>query len=69
MSNGECTNCAHARLSEAQLAELARLKAWYPYRIVYGALHPETGEWRCGAVTTMHAPNKLARAGWSVVRC
>lgn len=57
------------QLTEAQVAELMRLKAYFPYRIVYGALHPATGEWRCNAVVTMREPNKLARAGWSVARC
>jgi hypothetical protein len=48
-----------------QEAELQRLKAYYPYRIVYGALSA-TGQWQCGAVPTMREPNRLVRAGWRV---
>lgn len=53
-------------LSEDQLAELTRLKAYFPYRIVYGAISGGN-EWICGAVTTKREPNRLARTGWHVV--
>lgn len=48
-----------------QQAELARLKAWFPFRIVYGAISPD-GVWESAAVTTMRQPNALARKGWQV---
>lgn len=49
-----------------QQEEMAQLKRWMPYRIIYGALHPDTKEWRVDAVTTMRRPKKLAREGWQV---
>ena len=55
-------------VTDARRAELARLKSYFPFRIIYGAIHPETAEWRTGAVTTMREPNRLAREGWKVVR-
>lgn len=54
------------QLTEAQIQELQGLKNSFPYRIVYGAINPATGEWFASAVTTMRAPNKLAREGWQV---
>lgn len=53
-------------LTEAQTAELRRLKSFYPYRIIYGAKNPQTGEWIASAVPTMRIPNKLLREGWQV---
>lgn len=53
-------------LTQAQTAELQRLKSFYPFRIIYGARHPRTGEWVASAVSTMRIPNKLAREGWEV---
>ncbi len=61
------TNTETDWVTEPRQAELARLKGYFPYRIVYGALHPSTGEWRSGAVTTRREPNRLAREGWKVV--
>lgn len=55
-------------LTEAQTRELTSLASWFPFRIIYGAINRETGEWQCGAVTNMRVPNKLARTGWHVVR-
>jgi len=52
-------------LSKEQLAEMQRLKAYYPFRIVYGALSP-SGEWQCGGVANKREPNRLARLGWQV---
>jgi len=54
-------------LNEAQITELRRLRSYFPYRIIYGALNPATGEWLASAVATMRIPNKLAREGWQVV--
>lgn len=47
--------------------DMQRLKAYFPYRIVYGAISP-TGETVASAVATMHKPNALARKGWAVWR-
>ena len=52
--------------NETQMQELRRLKQFYPFRIVYGAFNPVTGEWFASAVPTMRIPNKLAREGWQV---
>lgn len=48
--------------------DMKRLKQYFPYRIVYGAFHPETNETQTGAVLTMREPNKLMRAGWEVYK-
>lgn len=55
-------------LTEKEQSELAFLARWKPWAIVYGAKHPQTGEWQMGAVNTMAKPNRLAREGWHVVR-
>jgi len=47
-------------------AQIARMRASFPYRIAYGALHPTTGEFVASAVTSRRIPNKLAREGWHV---
>lgn len=52
--------------SEAQVRELQNLKNSFPFRIIYGAFNPATGEWFASAVPTMRIPNKLAREGWQV---
>lgn len=54
------------QLSDEQIATLRRLKSFYPYRIVYGAVDPRSGEFESSAVKTMHRPNKLMRDGWRV---
>lgn len=48
--------------------ELNALRDTFPFRIVYAAFNPLTGEYRASAVVTMHAPNRLVREGWQVVR-
>ena len=48
-----------------QIAEVARLKQYFPYRICYGAISPEM-EFEANAVSTMRRPNSLARKGYSV---
>lgn len=55
------------QLNEQQKQELTRLKSYFPFRIVYGALRGD--EFISGAVTTKKQPNKLARAGWLVWTC
>lgn len=54
-------------LNPEQVAQLTRLKQYFPFRIICGALNP-LGEFRALAVPTMREPNKLAREGWKVWR-
>lgn len=54
------------QLTDAQTAELARLKAYYPYRVVWGAIHPETKEWIASANTTKRQMNTHVKQGWVV---
>jgi hypothetical protein len=53
-------------LTEAQRSELRRLREMCPFRIVYGAWNPQTGEYFAAAVTSMRIPNRLVREGWEV---
>ena len=53
-----------AAMNPEQLAELKRLKAYFPYRIIYGAIKGE--EFQASAVTSKRIPNQLAREGWAV---
>ena len=52
--------------TEAQRAEIVRVKQYFPYRIAYGALNPATNEFVASAVPNFRIPNKLARDGWLV---
>lgn len=54
------------QLTQAQENELRLLKQTFPFRIVYCATNPQTGEYVASAVPTMRIPNKLAREGWQV---
>lgn len=56
------------QLTDAQLAEMRRLKSYFPYRIVYGAINPTSNEFVSGAVVTMRQPNDYARKGWIVFK-
>lgn len=54
-------------LTEAQEAELRRMKAYFPSRIVWAALGPN-GEFERGASHTRRIMNTyLKKAGWCVV--
>ena len=53
-------------LTQAQIAELSRLKDYFPYRIVFAVIHKDTGEFEAWCKTTMHIANKLAREGHQV---
>jgi hypothetical protein len=53
-------------MNQQQTQEVQRLKGYFPYRICYGALNQQTGEFVSGAVATMRQPNKLAKEGWTV---
>lgn len=52
-------------LTQQQTQELQRLKAYFPYRIVFGVIHQD-GSFEAYAKTTMHTANHLARKGASV---
>jgi hypothetical protein len=53
-------------LTESQTQELARLKAYFPYRIIYGMIDKTTGQFTASAVQNMRIPNKLTRDGHTV---
>lgn len=53
-------------ITQEQKRELARLKAYFPYRIVFGVLDKDTGAFEAWAKPTMHAANRLARQGHQV---
>lgn len=55
-----------ASLTDAQTADLRRLKATFPFRIVWGAVCPATGEFVCSASYTRRQANAYARNGWTV---
>lgn len=43
---------------------MRRLKAYYPFRIVWGAINPETFEIQTGANATRRQVNDYVRKGW-----
>lgn len=45
--------------------EMNRLKAYFPYRIVWGALNAETLEFVTGANVTKRQVNDYIRKGWN----
>ena len=54
-------------LTESELAEMRRVKSYFPYRITYGAIRvTDKREFVASAVTTKRIPNKLLREGWTV---
>ena len=53
-------------LTPAQVSELRRLKAYFPFRIVFGVINKDSGEFEAWAKPTKHAANRLARAGHHV---
>lgn len=52
--------------TDTQRAEIARMKASFPFRVAYGALNPQTQEFIASAVPDLRIPNRLAREGWLV---
>lgn len=46
--------------------EMNRLKQYFPYRIVWGAVNPETLEYVTGATPTKRQANDYARKGHHV---
>lgn len=53
-------------LTPEQIAELARLKDYFPYRIVFAVIYKDTGVFEAWCKTTMHTANRLAREGHQV---
>lgn len=53
-------------LSPTQYNELKRYKQYFPYRIVFGVIDKDTGEFVVYTKTTMHTANRLAREGHAV---
>ncbi len=53
-------------VTDAQKADVIRMKGWKPFLIVGGALNTETGEFRVITGSTMAKFNALARKGWHV---
>jgi hypothetical protein len=51
-------------MTPEQTAELQRLKSYFPFRIVWGAVLGE--QFVCGANVTMRQANDYARKGWAV---
>lgn len=52
--------------AEAKLRdELVRIKAYYPFRIVWGAINPETLETVTDASATRKQVNAYMRKGWN----
>lgn len=54
------------KLNDEQVAQLRRLRSFRPFLIAWGAVHPETKEFRMGSATNMRKPNTMARKGWHV---
>lgn len=50
-------------LNDAQIAEIRRVKSYFPYRIVFGVINKDTGVFLTYAKTTRHTMNKLIREG------
>ena len=51
-----------------QLAEMQRLKQYFPFRIVWGMFDKVTGEWSTQANSTCHRMNRASRDGHRVFR-
>jgi len=45
-------------------ADMQRLIAYFPFRIVWGALNPRTNEFVTGATPTKRQVNDYVRRGW-----
>lgn len=53
-------------LTNTQIAELQRLKSYFPYRVVFGIIDKDTGSFEAQARTTKAAANNAARKGHTV---
>lgn len=54
-------------LTKEQTEELARLKAHFPYRIVFGVIRKDTGAFEAWCKPTMAVANRLVREGHTVL--
>lgn len=54
-------------ITEEHKELLKRLKQFYPYRIVWGAVHKETGQFLHGTCFNKRRPNMLRKQGFHVV--
>lgn len=52
-------------MNQDQINELKRIKMYFPYRIVFGAISPD-GKFDAYCKTTMHTANNLVRKGYQV---
>lgn len=50
---------------EKMQAEMKRLKGYFPFRIVWGAVNPQTLEYETGASPTKRQVNAYVRKGWN----
>ena len=55
------------KLTKAQEAEVARIRSYFPYRIIYAVVDKDTKAFSAHASTDMRTPNRLARAGHIVL--
>lgn len=55
-------------LTREQEIELRRIKAYFPYRIVWGQINPQTGEFSAHGTLDKRAMNKAARSGMLIFR-
>lgn len=53
-------------LTELQQQQVINLKDCFPFRICFGALNPDTGEFLTRADYNKRFMNKLLRQGWLV---
>jgi len=53
-------------LAPDQMAQMQRLKAYFPYRIVWGMFDKITGEFSCSANSDKRRMNQAIRAGHTV---
>ncbi len=53
-------------MTQEQIAELKRLKEYFPYRIIFGVIDKNTGEFGAWAKPTKHVMNRLIREGHKV---
>jgi hypothetical protein len=47
-------------------ADMQRLKGYFPFRIIWGAINPLSGEVVTGANVTKRQANDYIRKGWEV---
>ena len=55
-------------LTPQQVEEVIRMKRYFPCRIVFGILHPKTGEFRVRTCVDDRTPKRWASRGWLVFK-